>query len=47
MLLFVAPVVGGSGRTWAPALPSPRALTRLASRQVGDDVLLEAYVHEP
>ena len=47
VLLFVAPVVGGEGQTWAPALPSPRALTRLSSRQVGDDVLLEAYVHEP
>jgi diaminohydroxyphosphoribosylaminopyrimidine deaminase / 5-amino-6-(5-phosphoribosylamino)uracil reductase len=47
VLLFVAPVVGGEGQTWAPALPSPRALTRLASRQVGEDVLLEAYVHEP
>ena len=47
VLLFVAPVVGGSGPTFAPALPSPRALTRLASRQVGEDVLLEAYVHEP
>jgi diaminohydroxyphosphoribosylaminopyrimidine deaminase/5-amino-6-(5-phosphoribosylamino)uracil reductase len=47
VLLFVAPVLGGSGPTFAPALPSPRALTRLASRQVGEDVLLEAYVHEP
>jgi diaminohydroxyphosphoribosylaminopyrimidine deaminase/5-amino-6-(5-phosphoribosylamino)uracil reductase len=47
VLLFVAPVVGGAGPTWAPALPSPRALSRLASRQVGDDVLIEAYVHEP
>jgi len=47
VLLFVAPVVGGSGPTFAPALPSPRALTSLASRQVGEDVLLEAYVHEP
>ena len=47
VLLFVAPVLGGSGPTFAPALPSPRALTRLASRQVGEDVLFEAYVHEP
>lgn len=47
VLLFVAPVLGGSGPTFVPALPSPRALTRLASRQVGEDVLLEAYVHEP
>ena len=47
VLLFVAPVLGGEGSTFAPALPSPRALTRLAARQVGEDVLLEAYVHEP
>jgi diaminohydroxyphosphoribosylaminopyrimidine deaminase/5-amino-6-(5-phosphoribosylamino)uracil reductase len=47
VLLLVAPVLGGEGQTWGPALPSPRTLTRLASRQVGDDVLLEAYVHEP
>jgi diaminohydroxyphosphoribosylaminopyrimidine deaminase/5-amino-6-(5-phosphoribosylamino)uracil reductase len=47
VLLFVAPVLGGDGPAFLPALPSPRALTRLAARQVGDDVLLEAYVHEP
>ena len=47
LLLFVAPVLGGDGPTFAPALRSPRALTRLTSRQVGEDVLLEAYVHEP
>jgi diaminohydroxyphosphoribosylaminopyrimidine deaminase / 5-amino-6-(5-phosphoribosylamino)uracil reductase len=47
ILLFVAPVLGGEGQTFVPALPSPRTLTRLASRQVGDDVLVEAYVHEP
>lgn len=47
VMLFVAPVVGGSGPPLVAALPSPRALTRLASRPVGDDVLLEAYVHEP
>jgi diaminohydroxyphosphoribosylaminopyrimidine deaminase/5-amino-6-(5-phosphoribosylamino)uracil reductase len=47
LLLFVAPALGGEGPTFAPALPSPRALTRLTSRQVGEDVLLEAYVHEP
>jgi diaminohydroxyphosphoribosylaminopyrimidine deaminase/5-amino-6-(5-phosphoribosylamino)uracil reductase len=47
VLLFVAPVLGGEGQTFVPALPSPRTLTRLASRQVGEDVLLEAYVHEP
>ena len=47
VLLFVAPVVGGAGPTAVAALPSPRALTRLAAKPVGEDVLLEAYVHEP
>ena len=47
VLLFVAPAVAGHGPPLVAALPSPRALTRLASRPVGDDVLLEAYVHEP
>ena len=47
VLVFVAPVVAGEGPPLVAALPSPRALTRLASRSVGDDVLLEAYVHEP
>ena len=45
--LFVAPVLAGTGLGVVAALPSPLALTRLASRPVGDDVLLEAYVHEP
>ena len=45
--LFVAPVLAGTGPGAVAALPSPLALTRLASRPVGDDVLLEAYVHEP
>jgi diaminohydroxyphosphoribosylaminopyrimidine deaminase / 5-amino-6-(5-phosphoribosylamino)uracil reductase len=45
--LFVAPVLAGTGPGVVAALPSPLALTRLASRPVGDDVLLEAYVHEP
>jgi diaminohydroxyphosphoribosylaminopyrimidine deaminase/5-amino-6-(5-phosphoribosylamino)uracil reductase len=47
LLLFVAPVVSGEGPPLVAALPSPRAFTRLASRPVGDDVLIEAYVHEP
>jgi diaminohydroxyphosphoribosylaminopyrimidine deaminase/5-amino-6-(5-phosphoribosylamino)uracil reductase len=47
LLVFVAPVVVGAGPGLVAALPSPRALTRLASRPVGEDVLLEAYVHEP
>jgi diaminohydroxyphosphoribosylaminopyrimidine deaminase/5-amino-6-(5-phosphoribosylamino)uracil reductase len=47
LLVFVAPVLAGEGPSLLAALPSPRALTRLAARQVGEDVLLEAYVHEP
>jgi diaminohydroxyphosphoribosylaminopyrimidine deaminase/5-amino-6-(5-phosphoribosylamino)uracil reductase len=47
LLVFVAPVVAGDGPPLVAALPSPRALARLASRPVGDDVLIEAYVHEP
>jgi len=47
VLLFVAPVVAGEGPGLVVALRSPRALARLASRPVGDDVLVEAYVHEP
>lgn len=48
LMLFVAPRLSGSGPSALPAaLPSPRTLTRLESRRVGNDVLLEAYVREP
>ncbi len=47
LLLFVAPTLAGAGARAFPALPSPRGLTRLRSCEVGADVLLEAYVHEP
>jgi diaminohydroxyphosphoribosylaminopyrimidine deaminase/5-amino-6-(5-phosphoribosylamino)uracil reductase len=47
LLLFVAPELGGDGTRFVPALPWPRTLTRLTERQVGQDVLLTAYVHEP
>jgi len=49
ILLFVAPTLAGAGPAVAlqAALPSPRTLARLRTRQVGADVLLEAYVHEP
>ena len=47
LALYVAPLLGGAGASAIAALPSPRALHRLTSRQVGEDVLLEAYVHEP
>ena len=47
LLLFVAPVLAGGGTPFAAALPSPRTLAHLTARTVGDDVLLEAYVHLP
>ena len=48
ILLFVAPTLAGAGpAALQAALPSPRTLARLRTRQIGADVLLEAYVHEP
>jgi diaminohydroxyphosphoribosylaminopyrimidine deaminase/5-amino-6-(5-phosphoribosylamino)uracil reductase len=47
LLLFVAPRLAGAGPGVVAALPSPRVLSRLRARQVAEDVLLEAYVHEP
>jgi diaminohydroxyphosphoribosylaminopyrimidine deaminase / 5-amino-6-(5-phosphoribosylamino)uracil reductase len=47
ILLFVAPQVGGEGPRFAPELGATVALRRLRAEQVGQDVLLSAYVHEP
>ncbi len=47
LLLFVAPTLSGSGLAWHGDLAEPVHLSRLTSEQIGDDVLLEAYVHEP
>ncbi len=48
ILLFVAPKLAGEGAAaLAASLRSPRTLSRLEARPVGDDVLLAAYVHEP
>ncbi|HSL65745.1 MAG TPA: bifunctional diaminohydroxyphosphoribosylaminopyrimidine deaminase/5-amino-6-(5-phosphoribosylamino)uracil reductase RibD [Gaiellaceae bacterium] len=47
LLLFVAPTLSGDGPGIVDALPRPLALEGLSSRQVGDDVLLEAYLHLP
>jgi diaminohydroxyphosphoribosylaminopyrimidine deaminase/5-amino-6-(5-phosphoribosylamino)uracil reductase len=45
--LFVAPTLAGVGPSAFLDLPEPARLTRLSARQVGDDVLLEAYLREP
>ena len=47
LLLFVAPTLAGAGQGFLAALRSPRTLSRLTASTVGDDVLLEAYVHDP
>jgi diaminohydroxyphosphoribosylaminopyrimidine deaminase / 5-amino-6-(5-phosphoribosylamino)uracil reductase len=44
VLLFVAPTVAGEGPSFTGP---PLRLTRLTAGQVGQDVLLSAYVHEP
>jgi diaminohydroxyphosphoribosylaminopyrimidine deaminase / 5-amino-6-(5-phosphoribosylamino)uracil reductase len=47
ILLFVAPRIAGSGPSFAPELPKPVDVRRLAVEQLGDDLLLSGYVHEP
>lgn len=47
LLLFVAPMLSGVGPGLADRLDAPLTLARLTTRQVGDDVLLEAYLREP
>jgi diaminohydroxyphosphoribosylaminopyrimidine deaminase / 5-amino-6-(5-phosphoribosylamino)uracil reductase len=47
VLVFVAPTLSGEGAGPVASLPEPLALRRLSCEQVGDDLLLTAYVHEP
>jgi diaminohydroxyphosphoribosylaminopyrimidine deaminase/5-amino-6-(5-phosphoribosylamino)uracil reductase len=47
LMLFVAPRVAGRGLAFAPELASPVDVRRLTAEQVGDDILLTGYVHEP
>jgi diaminohydroxyphosphoribosylaminopyrimidine deaminase/5-amino-6-(5-phosphoribosylamino)uracil reductase len=47
VLLFVAPRISGNGPSFVPDLPAPVELRGLTVEQVGEDVLLSGYVHEP
>jgi diaminohydroxyphosphoribosylaminopyrimidine deaminase/5-amino-6-(5-phosphoribosylamino)uracil reductase len=47
LLLFVAPMLSGAGPGLADRLDAPLTLVGLTTRQVGDDILLEAYLREP
>ena len=47
LLVFVAPVLAGSGPRFVGDLRDSRRLARFEASRVGDDVLLSAYVHQP
>jgi len=47
LLVFVAPKLAGEGSGMLAGLPAPVALTRMESRPIGDDVVIQGYVHEP
>jgi diaminohydroxyphosphoribosylaminopyrimidine deaminase / 5-amino-6-(5-phosphoribosylamino)uracil reductase len=47
VLIFVAPTLVGDGPPPIAPLPSALALSHLTATPSGEDVLLEAYVHEP
>lgn len=47
LLVFVAPKLSGEGSGMLAGLAAPVALTRLESRPIGDDVVIQGYVHEP
>jgi diaminohydroxyphosphoribosylaminopyrimidine deaminase / 5-amino-6-(5-phosphoribosylamino)uracil reductase len=47
VLVFVAPRLSGEGAGMLVGLPRPLELSRMEARPVGDDVLIQAYVHEP
>jgi hypothetical protein len=40
-------MLSGAGPGLADRLDEPLTLVRLTTRQVGDDILLEAYLREP
>jgi diaminohydroxyphosphoribosylaminopyrimidine deaminase/5-amino-6-(5-phosphoribosylamino)uracil reductase len=47
LLVFVAPTIAGEGATLVAGIDGPLSLKRLRAEQVGDDVLLATYVHDP
>jgi diaminohydroxyphosphoribosylaminopyrimidine deaminase/5-amino-6-(5-phosphoribosylamino)uracil reductase len=47
VLVFVAPTLAGEGPAMLAGLPRPLELSRLEARAIGDDVLLQGYLHEP
>ena len=48
VLVFVAPRLSGEGAGMVAGLPRPLELSRMEARLTsGEDVLIQAYVHEP
>ena len=47
LLVFVAPRLSGEGSGMLEGLPGPVELTRMEARAIGEDVLIQAYLHEP
>ena len=47
LLVFVAPKISGEGAGIVAGLPGKIGLARLEARSIGEDVLLQGYVHEP
>src|SRR5207237_4402442 len=47
LLLFVAPVLAGEGLYVLGELAAPIELLHLRAEPSGEDMLLEAYLHEP
>jgi diaminohydroxyphosphoribosylaminopyrimidine deaminase/5-amino-6-(5-phosphoribosylamino)uracil reductase len=47
LLLFVAPVIAGDGPPVLQSVPGPLELFHLRAEPSGEDVLVEAYLHEP
>jgi diaminohydroxyphosphoribosylaminopyrimidine deaminase / 5-amino-6-(5-phosphoribosylamino)uracil reductase len=47
VVLFVAPLIAGSGLTFVPDLPNPVHLEGFSVERIGDDVVLSGYVHAP
>jgi diaminohydroxyphosphoribosylaminopyrimidine deaminase/5-amino-6-(5-phosphoribosylamino)uracil reductase len=47
LLVFVAPKLSGEGPGMLAGLPARIGLSRLEARSIGEDVLLQGYLHEP
>ena len=47
LLVFVAPTLAGEGQRFLDRLAASRPLSHLSARPIGEDLLLEAYLHAP